>query len=417
MRKIRKVTAAVALYAVLMMGSATFIQADQSEYSNGKEEIQQQADVQTDHKEQTTEVSTAQSSSQTTEKITTETQKKTETKVYKNTTTSGKKQKSVSKTKKTSTVKKKETEKKKEKDAKKIIPKVYNDHSLEMKNKKETIADFIYFNQADAAWNDNGYQIKSSGCGPTAMALCISSLTGKWVTPVDTASWAYANGYYSASGASHEMIPALAEKYKLNCNGLGTDLNKIRKALKEKHPVVALMGPGYFTKKGHFIVLVGIDEKDRVTVADVGSRQRTKYKYPLKSVVAQTKSASAGGPCWEISNPKKTAGKNNKSSQKKNKKKVHSKEFKEMYGEIKSVLQKNYHLTIPLKKGELVTQPQFVTIGSLDINDTVAVMDSHNQLKSDVELEQVVEEIETKAVKESFWSTVTILPNKTTAIN
>ncbi len=69
------------------------------------------------------------------------------------------------------------------------------------------------------------------------------------------------------------MVPALAKQYKLSCNGLGTDINKVRSALKKKHPVVALMGPGYFTKKGHFIVLVAIDNNDQVTVADVGSKR------------------------------------------------------------------------------------------------------------------------------------------------
>lgn len=413
MRKMRKMTAVLALYTVLMLGSASVIQADQSEYNNGTEQVRQQTETSTDDKEQTTEASTAQSDSKTTEEVTTTTEEKTDTSIQKKTSQVHRKKKKTAAKKKKSKILKKKTEKKKS-DKKKIIPKVYNDHSLEMKNKKEMLSGFVYFNQADAAWNDNGYQIKSSGCGPTAMALCISSLTGNWVTPVDTAAWAYEQGYYSTAGASHEMIPALAEKYKLNCKGLGKDLNKIRKALKEKHPVVALMGPGYFTKKGHFIVLVGIDEKDQVTVADVGSRQRTRYKYPLKDVVEQTKSASAGGPCWEISNPKKTKkGKETKKSQKKS----HSNQFKQMYGEIKSVLQKNYHLAVPLKKGELVSEAQFATIGSLDINDTVSVMDSHNQLKSEIELEQVVEEIETKAVKGSFWSTVTILPNNTNLAN
>lgn len=87
------------------------------------------------------------------------------------------------------------------------------------------------------------------------MAVCISSLTGKWVTPVDTTIWAYNHGYYTSAGASHEMVPALARQYKLSCNGLGTDINKIRSALKKKHPVVSLMGPGYFTKKGHLLFL------------------------------------------------------------------------------------------------------------------------------------------------------------------
>ena len=67
-----------------------------------------------------------------------------------------------------------------------FIPKVYNDTRLSMKNHKEYIAGYIYFNQGDSAWNQNGYCIAKAGCGPTSMAVVITSLTGKWVTPLDT---------------------------------------------------------------------------------------------------------------------------------------------------------------------------------------------------------------------------------------
>ena len=201
------------------------------------------------------------------------------------------------------------------------------------------------------------------------------------------------------------MVPALAQQYKLECHGLGSGVSKVRDALKKKHPVVALMGPGYFTKKGHFIVLVAIDDNDQVTVADVGSRQRTQYKYPLKEVIAQTKSASAGGPCWEIYSDQKISAKAEK--------KYRSKEFKAMYNEIKSVLQKNYQLAVPLKKGTLVSEEQFVTITSLGINDKVSVMDASKKLTSDVDLDTVVDEIQAEAVKDSFWNTIMIAPDKT----
>ena len=59
---------------------------------------------------------------------------------------------------------------------------------------------------------------------------------------------------------------------------------------------MCLMGPGYFTRGGHFMVLVAIDKNDCVTVADVGSRVRSAYKYRLSDVIAQSKGASAGGP-------------------------------------------------------------------------------------------------------------------------
>lgn len=412
MRKTRKTAAVVALYTFLMLGSVSVVRADQPVT---REQISsEQTETKTDSSAQTTESeATTETTTQTTQaKPTTEATTHTHTTATTHTTAAATHTKSDQDKKKD-----KKDKKNKKKDKKSIIPKVYNDHSLEMKDKKETIQGFIYFNQADAAWNDNGYQIKSSGCGPSAMAVCISSLTNKWVTPVDTTVWAYKNGYYSSAGASHEMVPALAQQYKLKCHGLGSDVSKVRDALKKKHPVVALMGPGYFTKKGHFIVLVAIDDNDQVTVADVGSRQRTQYKYPLKEVIAQTKSASAGGPCWEIYSDQKISAKaDKKAKQLKAEKKYRSKEFKAMYNEIKSVLQKNYQLAVPLKKGTLVSEEQFVTITSLGINDKVSVMDASKKLTSDVDLDTVVDEIQTEAVKDSFWNTIMIAPDKTNLI-
>ena len=182
-----------------------------------------------------------------------------------------------------------------------FIPKVYNDTRLSMKNHKEYIAGYIYFNQGDSAWNQNGYCIAKAGCGPTSMAVVITSLTGKWVTPLDTAIWGYQHGFYSREGSAHEMIPAMATAYGLRCQGVGTDYQEIKKALKAGKPVVCLMGPGYFTRGGHFMVLVAIDNNDCVTVADVGSRTRSAYKYRLADVIAQSKGASAGGPFWVMS--------------------------------------------------------------------------------------------------------------------
>lgn len=432
MRKTRKTAAVVALYTFLMLGSVSVVRADQpvtrEQISSEQTETKTDSSAQTTESEATTETTTQTTQAKPTTEATTHTHTAatthttaaaTHTKKH-TATTHTKKHTAVTHTKKQKTKsdqdkkKDKKDKKKDKKDKKSIIPKVYNDHSLEMKDKKETIQGFIYFNQADAAWNDNGYQIKSSGCGPSAMAVCISSLTNKWVTPVDTTVWAYKNGYYSSAGASHEMVPALAQQYKLECHGLGSDVSKVRDALKKKHPVVALMGPGYFTKKGHFIVLVAIDDNDQVTVADVGSRQRTQYKYPLKEVIAQTKSASAGGPCWEIYSDQRISAKaDKKAKQLKAEKKYRSKEFKAMYNEIKSVLQKNYQLAVPLKKGTLVSEEQFVTITSLGINDKVSVMDESKKLTSDVDLDTVVDEIQAEAVKDSFWNTIMIAPDKT----
>ena len=273
-----------------------------------------------------------------------------------------------------------------------------------MKDKKETIAGFIYFNQGDAAWNQNGYCIKSSGCGPTAMAVCISSLTKKWVTPLDTTIWAYEHGYYSNAGSVHEVVPALAKNYQLGCNGLGTDYKKIRDALKKKHPVVGLMGPGYFTKGGHFIALVAIDDKDQVTVADVGSRQRSTYKYRLKDVIEQSKAASAGGPFWEIYKP----GKAEKATLKAKKAKAQAKETKEQlqkkhrYNDLKAVLSQGQSVIVPLKQGAIVSKESFVTLLDIDAGDQVSVEIKEEESR-EYPLKTIVDELQTKAIGQTFW--------------
>ncbi|MDD4369825.1 MAG: C39 family peptidase [Anaerostipes sp.] len=363
---------------------------------------------------QTTEASTntASTTEATTEaKPETSTTEKTSTTANTSTThknkTKKKKDKKNNKDKKSNKIKTKDKVKKLEKDknlkeekvVNNIIPKVYNDTRLNMKNQKEYIGKFIYFNQVDSAWNQNGYCIHSSGCGPTAMAVCISSLTGKWVTPLDTTIWAYNNGYYTNAGSSHDMIPALAKQYDLTCNGLGTNYGNIKAALKAGNPVVALMGPGYFTKGGHFIVLVGIDDKDQVTVADVASRERSAYKYTLKDVIAQSKSASAGGPFWGIS--PKTKAEQKKEAKIKKEIKV-NKQLEYRCKDLKSVLQYGYELAVPMKKGTISATQKFVTLTGIDGDGKVSIQGQDKK----VSLVTVAKELNQKAIKGTFWEMV-----------
>lgn len=163
----------------------------------------------------------------------------------------------------------------------------------------------VYYNQGDAAWKSLPYSsstIGKSGCGPTSMAICISTLSGKKVTPRQTASWAGNHDYYvKGSGSRHSVIPALAKQYGVKCVGVGSDRTKIIQALKSKKLVVAIMARGHFTKGGHFIVLTGIKD-GKITVADCGSRERTKQTWSLDLILSEARSgASAGGPFWVIS--------------------------------------------------------------------------------------------------------------------
>ena len=66
--------------------------------------------------------------------------------------------------------------------------------------------------------------------------------------------------------------------------------------------IVAIMGPGHFTKHGHYIVLYGLSKDGKkLQVADCGGRARNGW-WNVDTVFSEARSnASANGPFWAIS--------------------------------------------------------------------------------------------------------------------
>lgn len=164
--------------------------------------------------------------------------------------------------------------------------------------------DVVYYSQADSRWGDKdfgGNTVAAAGCGPTSMAICISTLSKK-VSPLTTCQWGAKHGYYvKGSGWSHAVIPALAKQYHLKCKGIGKNRSELSRALSEKKLVVAIMAKGHFTGKGHYIVLRGMTSDGKILVADCGSKARNKA-WDFDIVYNEARNgADAGGPFWIIS--------------------------------------------------------------------------------------------------------------------
>ena len=132
----------------------------------------------------------------------------------------------------------------------------------------------VYYNQTDARWGNKLYgrtgTIGWEGCGPTALAMVVASMTDNKVTPYDVAQWSAQNGYRcEGNGSYHSLIPNGGEHYGLTVDKIGKDSKKLVEALESGKLVIAIMAPGHFTTTGHFIVLRGITEEGKVLVADV----------------------------------------------------------------------------------------------------------------------------------------------------
>ena len=166
----------------------------------------------------------------------------------------------------------------------------------------------VYYNQTDARWGNKPYgktsTIGRAGCGPTALAIAVASLTSNKVTPYDVAQWSVENGgLCEGSGSYHSLIPNGGRHYGLTVTSIGRDGKKLVEALQSGKLVIAIMSKGHFTSGGHFIVLRGVTEDGKILVADPASVKRSNKEWDLRIVTgeASRKVGSAGGPFWVLS--------------------------------------------------------------------------------------------------------------------
>ena len=167
------------------------------------------------------------------------------------------------------------------------------------------ITPVVYYNQLDERYAGKAYgtdNIGGYGCGPTAMAIVVSSLTDDMVDPVEMAEWSYNNGYWcKSSGSYHALIPAAAQEWGLPVSGCTTaEPQRITDALANGKLVVAIMSEGHFTSSGHFIVLRGVKD-GKIMVADPASYTRSEQLWDLSIILNEaSRRAGAGGPFWII---------------------------------------------------------------------------------------------------------------------
>ena len=127
----------------------------------------------------------------------------------------------------------------------------------------------VDYKQYDSRWGSEIYTscgnksqtIRNSGCGPTAMADIVATWIDAHITPSGMAKWSVKNGYRTASsGTAWAFFPAVAKAFGFTKFVQTKSMATVRAALKEGALVVASMGPGYWTKGGHFICLWKCDD-------------------------------------------------------------------------------------------------------------------------------------------------------------
>lgn len=134
--------------------------------------------------------------------------------------------------------------------------------------------------QYDTAWGTISYgngTIKKNGCCPTCLAMVLSYLCQQSIYPNDVVAWAGNRYYVNGAGTSWSIFEPAAEHWKVKCTNIGKDQNAMKEALSKGKLVIASMGPGTFTKGGHFIVLTGITDDGKIRVNDPNDNASKKH--------------------------------------------------------------------------------------------------------------------------------------------
>ena len=158
------------------------------------------------------------------------------------------------------------------------------------------VTDPVYYSQKNPQWGSNKYSIygypqwetanngkpqdiAGTGCGPTSVAMVISSLTGNDETPDVFAAAACPKYRTQQVGTDPGFITS---KFVID-QGLSatftTDFNEVVQALaQESTMAIASMGPGDFTSGGHYIVLNQVDSNcNAVSVLDPNRQSNNIY--------------------------------------------------------------------------------------------------------------------------------------------
>ena len=160
----------------------------------------------------------------------------------------------------------------------------------------------VSYYQTDKRWAGKPYAVKGesstiggSGCGPTSMAMVLATWADSRVTPETECAWALKNGFKALKhGTYYAYFAPAARRYGLTC----TQLNGASIAGQVNHPlhatvlaavkagdlVIACMGPGNWTRGGHFILLWDVDvQRDIAYVNDPASSltRRTRGSWQL----------------------------------------------------------------------------------------------------------------------------------------
>ena len=147
--------------------------------------------------------------------------------------------------------------------------------------------------QWDERWGYAPYGsniVAVSGCGPTCMSMIIAGLTGDaTVTPAVMAAYGTENQYLDEDNNTYwSFMEEAGENWGVSCRGGHLSEEEVKQELEAGHPIICSVGPGDFTKSGHFIILTEYHDGE-VKVCDPFNRANSEKQWVFAEIQEQIK--------------------------------------------------------------------------------------------------------------------------------
>ena len=150
--------------------------------------------------------------------------------------------------------------------------------------------------------------VATSGCGATSLSMVIAYLTGNTEqNPSVLFCDSVQRGLYQGAGWSHETLSYYASAYGVKSSWISNSRSALVKALSEGKPVIAHMGPGIFTSRGHYVVLRGLTSDGKVLINDPVSLSKCGQAFPVQTLLTQARGTHAFMVCWADDMPEYSA--------------------------------------------------------------------------------------------------------------
>lgn len=165
-------------------------------------------------------------------------------------------------------------------------------HQINLPSEHMHANKYPHFVQWDERWGFGDYAggaFGETGCGPTCLSMAYTGLTGKTDYPPDImGEFATENAYaVDGVGTAWALMEDGARQLGLQSESLGLDLAIFQDALDGGKVLVLSLGPGDFTKSGHFI-LVYKYEGEMLEILDPFNLALGSKRWSFEDIASQT---------------------------------------------------------------------------------------------------------------------------------